>query len=243
MDAARLLLCPSGMAARRMLRRGKLSRAMAQTGERQEASHPHFVLETKEGQLFVPDLGTDKIHRLILEEKQGRLSFRCLGETELPAGSGPRHMAYHAGNGEYYLVTELGSELFRYTWDSRSEELICRQRQSLLTGAGSKKNLAADIRVFADGSGLLVSNRGENEIRVFQVDRSSGAMALSRRIRTAGWTRNVRTDRKGRWIFASNEAYEDNRERLEVFEADGNPGSGKIPLDGAYAMELFSEEG
>ena len=151
-------------------------------------------------------------------------------------------MAYHAGNGEYYLVTELGSELFRYTWDSRSEELICRQRQSLLTGAGSKKNLAADIRVFADGSGLLVSNRGENEIRVFQVDRSSGALALSRRIRTAGWTRNVRTDRKGRWIFASNEAYEDNQGSLEVFEADGNRIC-KIPLDGAYAMELFSEEG
>lgn len=136
--------------------------------ERQEASHPHFVLETKEGQLFVPDLGTDKIHRLILEEKQGRLSFRCLGETELPAGSGPRHMACHAGNGEYYLVTELGSELFRYTWDSRREELICRQRQSLLTGAGSKKNLAADIRVFADESGLLVSNRGKTRSGSFR---------------------------------------------------------------------------
>ena len=84
--------------------------------------------------------------------------------------------------------------------------------------------------------------RKRTQIRVFQVDRSSGALALSRRIRTAGWTRNVRTDRKGRWIFASNEAYEDNQGSLEVFEADGNRIC-KIPLDGAYAMELFFEEG
>ena len=59
--------CPSDVAA------WKTFPGHGANRERQEASHPHFVLETKEGQLFVPDLGTDKIHRLILEEKQDHI--------------------------------------------------------------------------------------------------------------------------------------------------------------------------
>lgn len=209
--------------------------------KRQEFSHPHFILEREEG-LFVPDLGTDQIHRLTPVWRQGKLTLVCCGNTELPAGSGPRHMAYNPENGEYYLVTELGNEIFRYVWDGRKKELVCRQRQSLLAGWGKGENLAADVRVFGKGSRVLASERGENTIQIFEVDKENGTLTLIRRIHTDGWPRNVRADGTGGWIFAANEEYGNSRGSLEVFGEDGNC-SCRIPLKGAYAMETFFEEG
>jgi len=65
-------------------------------------SHPHMVLEYGE-ELFVPDLGADKIWRLNVN------SYQIHGSIPQPKGSGPRHIAIY--NDRLFTIHELSSKL------------------------------------------------------------------------------------------------------------------------------------
>ncbi|KAI8970588.1 putative isomerase YbhE [Trametes punicea] len=69
-------------------------------------SHPHMALEHGQ-EVFVPDLGADKIWRLVEDGAPGK--FRVQGQIDQPKGSGPRHIATR-GN-MLYTVHELSSTL------------------------------------------------------------------------------------------------------------------------------------
>jgi 6-phosphogluconolactonase (cycloisomerase 2 family) len=53
-------------------------------------SHPHMALQ-HESEVFVPDLGADKIWRLIEDGSPG--NWKIQGFIQQPTGSGPRHIA------------------------------------------------------------------------------------------------------------------------------------------------------
>ncbi|KAF9019799.1 putative isomerase YbhE, partial [Hymenopellis radicata] len=55
-------------------------------------SNPHMSLEFN-GEVFVPDLGGDKIWRLVNTGTPG--SFEVQGQIDIDAGAGPRHIAIH----------------------------------------------------------------------------------------------------------------------------------------------------
>ncbi|KAL0958790.1 hypothetical protein HGRIS_014111 [Hohenbuehelia grisea] len=69
-------------------------------------SHPHMALEHG-NEVLVPDLGGDKIWRLVQDGSPG--SWRIQGFIEQPKGSGPRHIAIH--NDRLYTLHELSSTL------------------------------------------------------------------------------------------------------------------------------------
>ncbi|KAI0360679.1 putative isomerase YbhE [Trametes cingulata] len=69
-------------------------------------SHPHMALEHG-SEVFVPDLGADKIWRLVENGSPG--NFRVQGQIDQPKGSGPRHIATR-GN-MLFTVHELASTL------------------------------------------------------------------------------------------------------------------------------------
>lgn len=74
--------------------------------ERQEASHPHQVfVHPERNEILVPDLGADKTLRLVKEEGVWTIK----GEVSYPAGSGPRHLAFH--DGVLYTALELTNEV------------------------------------------------------------------------------------------------------------------------------------
>lgn len=60
---------------------------------RQESSHPHQIifnpLNDREDELLVPDLGADKVWRLV-KRSDGQWTIR--GQVDLEAGGGPRHV-------------------------------------------------------------------------------------------------------------------------------------------------------
>jgi 6-phosphogluconolactonase (cycloisomerase 2 family) len=68
-------------------------------------SHPHEAVEYN-GELFVPDLGGDKIWRL---KRQSAGHYNIQGQINQPAGSGPRHMAFN--NNRLFTLHELTSTL------------------------------------------------------------------------------------------------------------------------------------
>lgn len=53
-------------------------------------SNPHMSLEHN-GEVFVSDLGADKVWRLARDGPPGH--FKVQGQIDIDAGSGPRHMA------------------------------------------------------------------------------------------------------------------------------------------------------
>jgi 6-phosphogluconolactonase (cycloisomerase 2 family) len=57
-------------------------------------SNPHMSLEVN-GEILVPDLGADKIWRLVNDGAPGK--FKVQGQIDIDAGAGPRHIAFHDG--------------------------------------------------------------------------------------------------------------------------------------------------
>jgi len=70
--------------------------------DRQDSSHPHEVVEVG-NELFVPDLGADKIWRISKDDWQTR------GFIQQPLGSGPRHIAVK--NDTVFTVHELDNTI------------------------------------------------------------------------------------------------------------------------------------
>ncbi|KAI0635167.1 putative isomerase YbhE [Trametes polyzona] len=69
-------------------------------------SHPHMALEHG-SEVLVPDLGADKIWRLVEDGAPGK--FKVHGQIDQPKGSGPRHIATRGNT--LYTLHELSSTL------------------------------------------------------------------------------------------------------------------------------------
>ena len=84
--------------------------------DRQEVSHPHMIVTTPDNRFaVVPDLGTDTVYLYALDTERGKLSLsRTL---DLPAGAGPRHVAFHPSLPLMYLINELDSTMATFEYD------------------------------------------------------------------------------------------------------------------------------
>lgn len=79
--------------------------------ERQEDSHPHQCIEDKKGNLYVPDLGSDKIW---IVRREGEFGLAVKGELQLPAGAGPRHAVISPDDHHLYVIAELSHRVFTF---------------------------------------------------------------------------------------------------------------------------------
>ncbi|EJD08471.1 putative isomerase YbhE [Fomitiporia mediterranea MF3/22] len=71
-------------------------------------SHPHMAVEHGD-EVLVPDLGADKIWRLVKQSPDTPGQWKIQGLIEQPSGSGPRHIAL--ADGYLYTLHELASTL------------------------------------------------------------------------------------------------------------------------------------
>jgi len=148
---------------------GRLIRILRHTESgnhpRQTHAHPHgafFVDRGSSGeQLWVPDLGADRIFRY--EPVNGDL----LGEIQVPAGAGPRHLTADGG----YLVNELDNTILPIVEGRAGPALSTlpdewpRDRQA---AASSTRAASSTAEIQAVNGHLYVSNRGHDSIAVFE---------------------------------------------------------------------------
>ena len=90
--------------------------------ERQEGPHAHMVLPSPDGGFILAvDLGTDRLMAFRLDRERGTLSPADPPWTQLPPGTGPRHLAFHPHRPFAYVISELRSTVTvcRY-WSSRA---------------------------------------------------------------------------------------------------------------------------
>lgn len=66
------------------------TKGSAPNTERQDKPHAHHVIEDSKGQIYVCDLGSDRVWVL---EKKGKDELAVKGYLQAPEGSGPRHAA------------------------------------------------------------------------------------------------------------------------------------------------------
>lgn len=141
--------------------------------ERQESSHPHSVTISPEGNwVMVADLGTDYLHTYKADSPEWEL----VSTTELPSGSGPRHLAFHPKAPFAYLLNELNNTVTALHYNSQNGALNIIDHWSTLPIDADSSSLGADIHLRPDGRFLYSSNRGHNSLAGFEVDRESGVL-------------------------------------------------------------------
>lgn len=127
--------------------------------KRQEMPHIHFISPAPDNAcILATDLGTDQIYSY-------SDTLERIGSAGVPAGYGPRHLAFSADGNTVFCVNELDSSVsvFRY----ERGELHLLETVSVLKRKNSE-NLSAAIRV--GGKYVYVSNRGNDSISCLEWD-------------------------------------------------------------------------
>lgn len=151
--------------------------------EQQPRAHSAFY--SPDGRyIYVQDLGLDKIITYRLKKEEQKLDF-C-GETQLEAGAGPRHLAFHPGGQFAYVINELNSTVTVLRYHAADGRLEKVQTVSSLPEDFSGESFCAEIAVSADGKTVYGSNRGHDSLAVFSVDEESGKLTPIQHISTEG---------------------------------------------------------
>lgn len=138
----------------------------------QTQSHVHSTIFSPDQKyLFVCDLGNDtlyqypfQINNLLPVDEAGAIKYK------IPAGYGPRHIAFSPNNKYAYLLNELDAQLMVYRWQNDSlTYLQTLVSTSVMDTTNGDKGSSA-IRVSPDGKFVYTSNRGKaNDITIFAV--------------------------------------------------------------------------
>ncbi|GAA3521580.1 lactonase family protein [Actinocatenispora rupis] len=179
--------------------------------DRQEGPHAHQARFDPAGRyVLVNDLGTDTVTAYRLEGGKLVESAR----TALPAGTGPRHLAFGAGD-RVYLAGELDSSVTALEYDAGS---------GALTAVGSVRSTGYDgvsfpseIAASADGRYVYVANRGPNTVCVLAAE--PAGVRLVAEVGTGGdWPRHLLL--LGDFLYVANQ----NSDTVGIFRVDGDTG-------------------
>ncbi|NYE96629.1 6-phosphogluconolactonase [Psychromicrobium silvestre] len=137
--------------------------------ERQEGPHAHQATLTSRGTVLVSDLGADRL-----------IEFKVLGDSlieqssfRLPAGTGPRHLAFRAGAAVAHLlvVGELDGKLHVLEGEPGAAIGEWRHRGAvpLCSWQVEGKSYPAHIELSANRAKAYLSIRGQDQLSVLEL--------------------------------------------------------------------------
>lgn len=143
--------------------------------DRQAGSHAHWVgFDGGARRLYCVDLGGDQILAFDVDPVSGALGAPAIA-YRAPAGSGPRHLAFHPQRPIVFLVSELASTQTILTIASDGTFTAMQTLSTLPPGITG--SLGGAIVSNAAGNRVYVTNRGHDSIAVFATD-ASGARLI-----------------------------------------------------------------
>ncbi|MBW9076357.1 lactonase family protein [Rhizobium pusense] len=168
--------------------------------------HCHCAIASPDNStMFVCDLGLDRIMAYKRPEKGEILALAETPFTQLPNGSGPRHLVFHPDGRSAYVINELSSTISVLRYERAYAKLTAIQTISTLPSEFKGDNSAAEILLSPDGRFVYGSNRGHNSIVSYAVKKSG-------EIEPMGWTptegnspRHFVIDPTGQYVFASHQ--------------------------------------
>ncbi len=135
---------------------------------RQHGPHAHCIVPGPVGDsVYAVDLGTDRVSHYVHDQQHDSEAFVLQDELALDAGSGPRHLAFHAEQQVGFLVCELDSTIVALEVDPTTGRLSRGLTCSTLPDDFDGESIAAEVRVHPNGRYVYVSNRGHDSIAVF----------------------------------------------------------------------------
>jgi 6-phosphogluconolactonase len=195
---------------------------------RQQAPHAHCVtLDAANRFAFVADLGLDMIVGYRFDRGKGTLTPTGAPGV-VPAGSGPRHFAFHPDGRHAYAINELKSTMTAFDYDPDHGTLKPLQTLSTLPEGFTGKSWCAEVQVHPSGRFVYGSNRGENSIAAFAVDRPTGRLtAAGHQGHHIKVPRGFTIDPTGTYLLVANQ----DANSLVVFRI--NAGNGELTPTGS----------
>jgi len=172
--------------------------------ERQEAAHPHSINPGPDNDFaYVPDLGDDRVVGYELDLDAGELVQSEEATVELPAGAGPRHMAFGPVGDYAYLINELNSTVTVLDRNADTGALTAVDTAPTLPDDAEGENITADIHVHDSNEWVFGSNRGHDSVATFAID--DGSITFEGTESTQGeWPRNFALTPDGDHLLAEN---------------------------------------
>jgi len=197
--------------------------ALGPNKDRQDAPHAHWIEASARNRFaYVSDLGLDRVLIYKFDATKGTLSpgesTPAAAEAKpgasgsedpfsatLAPGTGPRHVAFSASGDFMYVLGELDSTVTVFSNDAKNT-FRSIQKISALPAGFSEKNDAAEIAVHPSGKFLYTSNRGDDSIAVFTIDRTTGKLRFTQRVPSGGKApRNFTIDPQGARLLVANQ--------------------------------------
>ncbi len=167
------------------------------------SAHAHSIKSSKSGKfIYTADLGLDKL--LIFERFSDSVKFHS--SIDLEKGSGPRHFEFTSNEKFLYVINELNSTISLFLNNTETAELKPIQTITTLPEDFKGKSYCADIHISPNGKYLYGSNRGDNSIVVFKVNKRNGKLKPIQHISVEGvWPRNFVIDPTGKYLLVANQ--------------------------------------
>lgn len=174
---------------------------------RQSGPHAHsLVFDPGNSYAFVADLGLDRLMIYKTDFAKGRLEPAASPYLPSEPGAGPRFCVFHPAGGYCYVINELNSTIsaLRYDRNTGVPEVI--QVVPTVPGKASAENTGADILITPDGQYLYASNRGDDSIAIYKINRLDGSLAYAGTEPSGGRTpRNFAVDPTGAYLLVGNQ--------------------------------------
>lgn len=190
---------------------------------RQQSAHVHSAFfSPDEKQLYVQDLGTDKIN--IYDYQPSSINHPLVPAAQSfiagAPGGGPRHIAQSAEGQFIYLVQEMTANIMVY--QQRGGKWKAIQEVAMNEPGFNGKNGAADIKLSPDGKFLYASNRGDaNTLAIYRVDIGTGKLAKIGNQPVLGvGPRNFNMSPDGKYLLVGNQ----NTDEVVVFARNADSG-------------------
>jgi len=175
--------------------------------QRQEGPHAHMILPSPDhGFILAVDLGTDRLMAFRLDMERGRLIPADTPWTQMPPGTGPRHMAFHPQMPFTYVISELQSTVtvFRYVEQQGTFEAM--QTISTLPEDFKGPNMGAEIKIAPSGRFVYTSNRGHDSLAIYAVDQETGKLSVVGHLSSQGiGPRDFTIDPSGALLLVANQ--------------------------------------
>lgn len=172
---------------------------------RQRSAHIHAaVFSPDEKQVFLPDLGADKIRGYSLNTANLPIDTTNSFIIKTTPGSGPRHLVFHP-NGKYaYCSEELSGSVSVYHY--KKNKLLFKQQLLTHPKEYNTEFSSADIHLSPDDKFLYVSNRGEeNNIAIFAVQYNGKLKIVEYQSAFGKTPRNFAIDESGKFLIVANQ--------------------------------------
>ena len=173
----------------------------ADTGD----AHAHQVVNDPTGQwVLAVDLGADSVYVYKLNVGTGKLALQQ--QLKLPAGAGPRHLAFHPSGKFVYILQELRPEVTVASWDPVAGKLKALSVVPAVPAGSTGDLYPGEVAVSRDGRFVYATVRGPNTLATFSVSGGGSTLKLVSSVSTGGnWPRHVALDPEEKYFYVSNQ--------------------------------------